>query len=414
MSEKITLQSLTEAFANANGLTKKLSESFLKQFFDVVLEGLLADGVVKIKGLGTFKLVQVDARESISVSTGERVVIPGYKKVNFVPDETFNALLKDAEEEPIVEQKKDEFSGIDLLISTPESVEEVKDDLAKAREAAIAKQAEAELALNAAREAHREVIRLEAMVERLERNAVVEPVTKEEESDASEEADDEVQDNTDASDATTSAEREESQMVAADSDTEESADADEEKPKKRGWLIMVIVLLVLLIGGAGYYTYVTYFDKAPLPTKVKVVKKKTVKRTVPVDSASAKVVLADSVKADSLKMDTVVADSLKKDSVALPQPKVKGSGEGTSAVSPSPEAPETKANTGEPKTSTPKATNATSPSERPKTYKIKEGDTLTKLARRFYGDASYAVDIIRANNFPDPNNVHVGTVITLP
>ncbi len=414
MSEKITLQSLSEAFANANGVTKKLSESFLKQFFDVILEGLLADGVVKIKGLGTFKLVQVDARESISVSTGERVVIPGYKKVNFVPDEAFNALLKDAEEELVVEQKKDEFSGIDLLISTPESVEEVKDDLAKAREAAIAKQAEAEQALNAAREAHREVIRLEAMVERLERNAVVEPAAKEEEPDASEEEDEEVHDAADAPVTTASTEREENQNATADDGVETSTDEDEHKSKKHGWLIATIIILLLLLGGAGYYTYLNYFDKAPQPAKVKVVKRKTVKRTVPVDSASVKAMRADSAKADSLKTDSVAVDSLKKDSVGVPQPKATGNENGSSVALPIPQNTDTEVNAGETKTPSPKATTPPAPSERPKTYQIKEGDTLTKLARRFYGDASYAVDIIRANNFPDPDNVHVGTVITLP
>jgi hypothetical protein len=61
--------------------------------FDTVLEGVMSDGVVKIKGLGTFKLVDVGQRESVSVSTGERLLIPGYKKVNFIPEETLNELI---------------------------------------------------------------------------------------------------------------------------------------------------------------------------------------------------------------------------------------------------------------------------------------------------------------------------------
>ena len=50
----------------------------------------------------------------------------------------------------------------------------------------------------------------------------------------------------------------------------------------------------------------------------------------------------------------------------------------------------------------------------PKTYTMKVGDTLTKLARRFYGSPSYVVEIINANNFPDPNNVPVGAVVIMP
>ena len=41
---------------------------------------------VKIKGLGTFKLVDVDSRESVNVNTGERFQIKGHTKVSFTPD----------------------------------------------------------------------------------------------------------------------------------------------------------------------------------------------------------------------------------------------------------------------------------------------------------------------------------------
>ena len=83
MSAKMTLQQFSELFAKSNGITKKTSETFIRHMFDSVLEGVMSDGVVKIKGLGTFKLVDVGQRESVSVSTGEHLLIPGYKKVNF-------------------------------------------------------------------------------------------------------------------------------------------------------------------------------------------------------------------------------------------------------------------------------------------------------------------------------------------
>ena len=41
---------------------------------------------MKIKGLGTFKLVDVDSRESVNVNTGERFQIKGHTKVSFTPD----------------------------------------------------------------------------------------------------------------------------------------------------------------------------------------------------------------------------------------------------------------------------------------------------------------------------------------
>jgi hypothetical protein len=51
---------------------------------------------------------------------------------------------------------------------------------------------------------------------------------------------------------------------------------------------------------------------------------------------------------------------------------------------------------------------------KPDKYVLKEGETLTMLARRFYGSPDYVVDIINANNFSDPDNVHVGAIVVLP
>jgi nucleoid DNA-binding protein/nucleoid-associated protein YgaU len=67
-------------------MSKTDSERFIKSFFDMISEGLMVNGRVKIKGLGTFRVVQVKDRESVRVNTGERFVIPGYRKVAFTPD----------------------------------------------------------------------------------------------------------------------------------------------------------------------------------------------------------------------------------------------------------------------------------------------------------------------------------------
>jgi nucleoid-associated protein YgaU len=46
----------------------------------------LKDQSVKIKNLGSFKLIVVSERESVDVVTGNRMVIPEHYKINFVPD----------------------------------------------------------------------------------------------------------------------------------------------------------------------------------------------------------------------------------------------------------------------------------------------------------------------------------------
>lgn len=50
----------------------------------------------------------------------------------------------------------------------------------------------------------------------------------------------------------------------------------------------------------------------------------------------------------------------------------------------------------------------------PKTYKIKKGDTLVKIAVYFYGDGSKWRDIAKLNHLRDPNHPKVGKVIKLP
>ena len=49
-------------------ITKNDAKVFISTFFDVVLEGLEQDRIVKIKGLGTFKLVNVESREGFKYS----------------------------------------------------------------------------------------------------------------------------------------------------------------------------------------------------------------------------------------------------------------------------------------------------------------------------------------------------------
>jgi nucleoid DNA-binding protein len=86
MNEKLNIQNLSDEFAESYGINKKDAEAFVKEFFSVIEEGLEKDKYVKIKGLGTFKLIEVDSRESINVNTGERFEIQGHTKVTFTPD----------------------------------------------------------------------------------------------------------------------------------------------------------------------------------------------------------------------------------------------------------------------------------------------------------------------------------------
>ena len=93
MEKKLLMQDLADALSAREGLTKKKSEAFVKALFETIEEGLLADKFVKIKGLGTFKIVSVGERESVNINTGERFSISGHEKVTFTPDTTLKDLI---------------------------------------------------------------------------------------------------------------------------------------------------------------------------------------------------------------------------------------------------------------------------------------------------------------------------------
>ena len=51
------------------------------------------DKYVKIRGLGTFKLIDVGSRESVNVNTGERFEIQGHTKVSFTPEPALKDII---------------------------------------------------------------------------------------------------------------------------------------------------------------------------------------------------------------------------------------------------------------------------------------------------------------------------------
>ena len=86
MNERINLQDLSALLAEKMAITKKEAEMFLREYFEVINEELIKTKLIKIKDLGTFKLLWVEDRASVNVTTGERVLIPAHYKVAFTPD----------------------------------------------------------------------------------------------------------------------------------------------------------------------------------------------------------------------------------------------------------------------------------------------------------------------------------------
>ena len=90
---KLTIQEVARVLTEKNGLPAREANQFASEMFAVILQRLQQGEMVKVKGLGTFKITSVEARESISVRTGERVVISGHSKVSFTPDNTMRELV---------------------------------------------------------------------------------------------------------------------------------------------------------------------------------------------------------------------------------------------------------------------------------------------------------------------------------
>lgn len=453
MNEKLSFQNIADTLARKAGVQKKVAETFSKAFFDTIVEAVSAGDVVKIKGLGTFKLIEVGDRESVNVSTGMRFVIPGYKKLSFTAEdhvvEVLNPQAKNEEEvtlaedahtesvvvaepakvaepvmvaEPIkteapiemeepkeeedietliqvpepeqVETPQDAFAGIDMLISTPESVDDIRQQYEEAK-------AKMESAVEEARKANAEKMRLEKLLERLEKNVEPEVVAHTEitEKEALVETA-EVSKPVSAVPVTPVNEKanpsvepseEEKRQEAFNRVMTEPTHAQEEEPQskpssnKRFWLTVLIILLLAVLGIFIYLIHrnieavekVHTVEQTTKPAK----KDKSVqpaKSTKPVVPKADKDSLVKAQKADSVK------------------------------VAPEPQKEASKPDAQKPEVQKP------AKEERPKTHRMQRGESLTRVSQKYYGTKDSVRAILRINTFADPNNIPVGAVVKLP
>lgn len=96
MDAKLNHSEISALLAKESNISAAKAELFTKAFFDLIIEGLEQDGMVKVNGLGTFKITEVASRGSVNVNTGEKIEIKGHGKLTFIPAET----LKEAVNQP--------------------------------------------------------------------------------------------------------------------------------------------------------------------------------------------------------------------------------------------------------------------------------------------------------------------------
>lgn len=95
MNDKLLLQDLVVLLAKKSGITQKDADKFFRELFQLILERIYENDIVKIKDLGTFKLVEISSRESVDVNTGEKIEIPAHYKMAFTPDRSLRELVNE-------------------------------------------------------------------------------------------------------------------------------------------------------------------------------------------------------------------------------------------------------------------------------------------------------------------------------
>lgn len=386
---KISLIELAAVLSKRYGVNKKDATGFVTQMFDIIQQSLEQDKLVKIKGLGTFKIIDVDDRESVNVNTGERVLIEGHPKITFTPD----ALMKELVNKPFSQFETVVLNdGVDFedaasepSVAEPEIVETEPVVLESESEPAAMPLVDFEP------EPEPELI----------------PVSEPEAAPKSEPAPkpEPVQE--------PAMEAEPEQEADPETETEEESESQEEEYEeeasdgKKWWL----ALLALLIGLAGGYILGNYFPFSTTQTP----QQEVVKPVVPDSALIATKAAVDSI--DSVTVAEPEVEEVKAEAPKVAEPKV----ETPKAEAPKAEAPKA----AEPdKKAVDQLDQYQKKDSRVRTgawrivgtaqvVKVKEGETLSRISRRYLGpDMECYIEVY--NNITASTPLKAGQEIKIP
>ena len=135
MDEKLSIYDIAEILTAKTGREKADIEKFVETLIAVINEAITRNGFVRIKGIGSFKVILVKERESVHVNTGERIVIPAHHKLSFLPDK----ILKEKINRPFaffeaIEANETENSEMDSARLSKDDEEDENDELMTAEE----------------------------------------------------------------------------------------------------------------------------------------------------------------------------------------------------------------------------------------------------------------------------------------
>ncbi|MBP1615549.1 MAG: hypothetical protein H6Q13_2997 [Bacteroidetes bacterium] len=414
MNEKLNMQSLIDLLAEKRNMNKKDAELFVREFFLLIEQVLEDDKYVKIKGLGTFKLIDVESRESINVNTGERFEIQGHTKISFVPE----ASLRDAVNKPFAHFETVILNDDTVLEDTPiNSLEEDSDDNNNAKLSDDSEQLSEIL--------NSDIIETKtATPENVELALEVEdqvPIDEKAETEIHEEIEspmhEEVNPFIPSVDKHISVEdiialeirKADAEYRGSEKNTSSNVDAFEKNIKKKSpvsYIVSTAIAIVLLCIGSVFYMYYPdlfndlFSNDIQKVSATPALDAKVKTAVVPVDTFNANV--------SSKQKLNMHRDSIK-ETIALLPPKAPKEAKKellnnkmhSLAKQEEPVIPDsvnyiivgTKA-----------------------TYTLQEGETLTKVSLRFYGTKSMWPYIVKhnRNTIKDPNKVPYGTTLKIP
>lgn len=93
MNEKLYKEELRNILKHEYGMSERGAADALNKFFGLIAKALEEERYVKIKGLGIFKLIDVESRKSVDVNTGKSIEIPGHRKVSYSVDSVLKELI---------------------------------------------------------------------------------------------------------------------------------------------------------------------------------------------------------------------------------------------------------------------------------------------------------------------------------
>ena len=393
--EKLTIVDVRKRLARETGVDESTSGAFLASLISNITTGLKNDQLVRIGGLGTFKLQWVEPRRSVNISTGEAITIEGYQKLGFTPDNSLREIINAP------------FAGLDAIV-----LDEQGNPLPE--------QPNSQKPLTPLQKLDKQALEIKDLLADIGQNTPLEE--KQDIPESTETTTTENTENTENTDTpekteiiedTETPEESEKSEIVEDTETPEESKESEEKPHEpikplkpfRPWLVALITILIfclMLVAGYFYLQHKVEQWADSLNGKIN----NTEQPQEPVKDPQDNQTFRKIQENDEASEATEVSDAIEPQESTEPTDLSENTDiPAQSAVSDEQQSP------------------VTHFFEEPRTYNnikttvtVNSGSRLAWIAKKQYGRKDFWIFIYEANRdkIKDPANVKVGTELQIP